>query len=187
VKIVKTKLDGVLVIEPDVYGDDRGFFLESWNQEKFNEAVGFKVNFVQDNHSKSQKGILRGLHFQSKNVQSKLVRVVNGAVFDVVVDLRKNSSTYGDWFGIEISALNKKQLWIPKGIAHGFLSLESDTEFLYKCDAYYSPEFEYSLSWNDKEINIDWPDLSTSELPVLSNKDMEGLSFKEIKCLELEL
>jgi len=185
-KVSDTNLNGVLIVEPAVFGDDRGFFTESWNKDKFNGLIGYDVNFVQDNHSKSQKGILRGLHFQAKHAQSKLVRVVSGSVYDVVVDLRENSATFGKWFGIVLSAENKKQLWIPKGFAHGFVSLEEDTEFLYKCDEFYFPEFEYSLKWDDKSINIDWSIISEFESIILSAKDKDGLSFNDVKLLGLD-
>ncbi|EKO3967574.1 dTDP-4-dehydrorhamnose 3,5-epimerase [Vibrio fluvialis] len=178
--ITKTFIDGLFVIEPLVFGDSRGFFLESWNEDKFNEAVGRSIKFVQDNHSKSQKGILRGLHFQSENTQGKLVRVIRGSVFDVAVDLRSGSKTYGKWFGVELSEKNKKQMWIPKGFAHGFLALEDGTEFLYKCDDYYTPKHEYSLAWNDSDLAINWPLIDDGNNYILSDKDKKGISFLEI-------
>ncbi|HGF7375882.1 TPA: dTDP-4-dehydrorhamnose 3,5-epimerase, partial [Vibrio cholerae] len=141
--------------------------------------VGGGVKFVQDNHSKSQKGILRGLHFQSKNTQGKLVRVIRGSVFDVAVDLRSGSKTYGKWFGVELSEKNKKQMWIPKGFAHGFLALEDGTEFLYKCDDYYTPKHEHSLAWNDGDLAIEWPLIDGVNNYILSDKDNNGISLFE--------
>ncbi|EGQ7993260.1 dTDP-4-dehydrorhamnose 3,5-epimerase [Vibrio vulnificus] len=179
-KIIETFIDGLLILEPLVFGDERGFFMESWNEDKFNEFVGESVRFVQDNHSKSQKGILRGLHFQSKNTQGKLVRVTHGSVFDVAVDLRNGSKTYGQWFGVILSGSNKKQMWIPKGFAHGFLALEDDTEFLYKCDDYYTPNHEHSLAWNDLDLAIEWPSINGAHNYVLSDKDKNGISFLEV-------
>ncbi|HDR2365105.1 TPA: dTDP-4-dehydrorhamnose 3,5-epimerase [Enterobacter asburiae] len=152
--VTMTEIPDVLILEPKVFGDNRGFFLESFNQKAFNEILGREVNFVQDNHSKSAKNVLRGLHFQSQNTQGKLVRVTAGAVFDVAVDLRKTSENYGRWVGVELSADNKKQLWIPQGFAHGFYVLEDNTEFVYKCTDYYNPAFEHSLAWNDESIRI---------------------------------
>lgn len=173
-----TEIPDVLILEPKVFGDNRGFFLESFNQKTFNEILGREVNFVQDNHSKSAKNVLRGLHFQSQNTQGKLVRVTAGAVFDVAVDLRKNSETYGRWVGVELSAENKKQLWIPQGFAHGFYVLEENTEFVYKCTDYYNPAFEHSLAWNDESIRINWP-LPEGISPIISEKDKKGLSLNE--------
>ncbi|HEY2451586.1 MAG TPA: dTDP-4-dehydrorhamnose 3,5-epimerase [Scandinavium sp.] len=175
-KVTKTDIPDLLIIEPQVFGDERGFFYESFNQQKFDEAIGRKVNFVQDNHSKSSKGVLRGLHFQSKDVQAKLVRVIAGAVYDVVVDLRNDSSTRGKWFGIELSADNKKQLWIPEGFAHGFLVLDDNTEFVYKCNNFYNPNFEHTLLWNDPKINIHWPIVENSKLTI-SRKDLAGKNY----------
>lgn len=177
--VYETGFAELLVIEPKVFGDERGFFLESWNQKKLNDVLGKKINFVQDNHSKSALGTLRGLHFQTKNIQSKLVRVTSGSVFDVVVDLRKEQHTFGKTFSINLTAENKKQLFIPKGFAHGFLALENETEFLYKCDDYYNPNFENSLLWNDLSLNIDWPIKDVSKL-LISNKDAQGISFSEV-------
>ena len=176
--VTMTEIPDVLILEPKVFGDNRGFFLESFNQKTFNEILGREVNFVQDNHSKSAKNVLRGLHFQSQNTQGKLVRVTAGAVFDVAVDLRKNSETYGRWVGVELSAENKKQLWIPQGFAHGFYVLEENTEFVYKCTDYYNPAFEHSLAWNDESIRINWP-LPEGISPIISEKDKKGLSLNE--------
>lgn len=166
-KVIETTLPGVLVIEPRVHGDDRGFFLESWNAEAF-RAAGLDLDFVQDNHSKSAKGVLRGLHYQNPQPQGKLVRVVAGAVYDVAVDLRRSSAHFGKWFGIELSADNKRMLWVPPCFAHGFLSLADGTEFLYKCTAPYNPAHESSLLWNDPAIGIAWPIDGT---PTLAAKD----------------
>ena len=173
---IKTAIPDVLIIEPKVFGDDRGFFFESFNAQRFREETGLTVEFVQDNHSKSQKNVLRGLHYQIEpRAQGKLVRVVEGAVFDVAVDIRKDSKTYGMWVGELLSAENKRQLWIPPGLAHGFLTLTETAEFLYKTTDYYSPEHERSIAWNDPDLAIDWP--LTVE-PLLSGKDKMSLSFK---------
>ena len=179
-KVTPLNIPDVLLIEPQVFGDDRGFFYESFNQNKFEEAIGKKINFVQDNHSKSLKGVLRGLHYQLKpKAQGKLVRVIQGEVFDVAVDLRQSSPTFGKWVGEIISANNKKQLWIPEGFAHGFLTLSDTAEFLYKTTDYYSPMYERSILWSDKAIDIEWPII---DIPVLSAKDKiaKGLYNSEI-------
>jgi len=174
-KVTPTKLAGVLIIEPRVFGDERGFFFESFNQRAFDEAVGAHVDFVQDNHSKSSRNVLRGLHYQvSPKAQGKLVRVVQGEVFDVAVDLRKNSKTFGQWVGELLSAENKKQMWVPPGFAHGFLTLSDTAEFLYKTTDYYSPEHERCIRWDDGEVGVEWPLLKD---PVLSGKDLAGDSF----------
>lgn len=175
--IVKTCLEDVLVFEPKVFGDERGFFLETYRTDFFEEKTGVK-SFVQDNHSKSSQGILRGLHYQLEQTQGKLVRVVQGSVFDVAVDMRCSSSSYGKWFGIELSAENKKQLWVPEGFAHGFYVTSDTAEFVYKCTNYYHPESEISVNWSDPELNIDWP-LVNGEQPNLSKKDVEATSFAE--------
>jgi dTDP-4-dehydrorhamnose 3,5-epimerase len=168
-KVIDTNIADVKIIEPAVFGDERGFFMETWNQQKFEELVtGKPTKFVQDNHSKSKKGILRGLHYQTENTQGKLVRVVSGEVFDVAVDIRKESSTFGQWVGVYLSAENKRQLWVPEGFAHGFYVTSEDAEFVYKCTDYYNPKAEVSISWDDKELNINWP---LVDKPVLSNKD----------------
>jgi dTDP-4-dehydrorhamnose 3,5-epimerase len=173
--VTPTKLAGVLVIEPRVFGDERGFFFESFNQRAFDEAVGTHVDFVQDNHSKSSRNVLRGLHYQlPPKAQGKLVRVVQGEVFDVAVDLRKNSKTFGQSVGEVLSAENKRQLWIPAGFAHGFLTLSEMAEFLYKTTDYYSPEHERCICWDDEELAIQWPLLGD---PVLSGKDLAGGPF----------
>lgn len=175
-KVIATKIPGLLVIEPKVFGDERGFFFESYNEQTFNEATGVSPRFVQDNHSKSVKGVLRGLHYQlPPRAQGKLVRVVQGEVFDVAVDIRKGSPTYGQWVGEVLSAENKKQLWIPPGFAHGFLTLSATAEFLYKTTDTWSPEHERSILWNDETLNIDWP-LDGLEL-TLAAKDAAAVAF----------
>jgi dTDP-4-dehydrorhamnose 3,5-epimerase len=172
-----TSIPDVLVIEPRVFGDDRGWFFESFNEKNFSTAVGEKVNFVQDNHSSSKKGVLRGLHYQMEQTQGKLVRVCHGAVFDVAVDLRKASSTFGQWVGIELSAENKKQLWIPVGFAHGFLVLSETAEFLYKTTDHWDAGSEKCIVWDDSTLNIQWPEIGMQ--PVLNPKDAAGLSWME--------
>lgn len=167
-KIRNTDIEDVKVLEPAVFGDDRGFFFESFNSAKFSALVGRNVQFVQDNHSKSKRGVLRGLHYQIKQAQGKLVRVVAGEVFDVAVDIRKSSPTFGHWVGEVLSAENKKQLWVPEGFAHGFLTLSDSAEFLYKTTDYYSPENERSVHWADPALAIEWP-IDTD--PVLTEKD----------------
>ena len=170
-QVTKTPIEGVLVLEPKVFGDARGFFFESFNARDFEQATGLKETFVQDNHSKSAKGVLRGLHYQVQHAQGKLVRVAQGAVFDVAVDIRKDSPTFGQWFGLELSAENNKQIWIPAGLAHGFLVTSESSEFLYKTTDYYHPEFERSILWSDPEIGIDWPLHLFGAPPVLAPKD----------------
>lgn len=167
--IIDTKIPDVKIIEPKVFGDERGFFFESFNQQQFEAAVGYPVNFVQDNHSKSSKGVLRGLHYQlPPHAQGKLVRCVVGEVFDVAVDIRISSPTFGQWVGVHLSADNKRQLWIPEGFAHGFLSLTETAEFLYKTTDYYVPQSDHGLLWNDPGIGIEWPIVAA---PTLSAKD----------------
>ena len=176
--VIKTENPDVLIFEPKVFVDERGFFMESFNQKVFEEAVGRKVEFVQDNHSKSSKGVLRGLHYQLEPyAQGKLVRCVVGEVFDVAVDIRKSSPTFGKWVGVNLSAENKRQLWIPEGFAHGFLVLSETAEFLYKTTNYYHPEAEGSLLWNDDDININWP--SSFDI-ILSKKDENAPRFNRI-------
>ncbi|HIF9056740.1 TPA: dTDP-4-dehydrorhamnose 3,5-epimerase [Photobacterium damselae] len=178
-KVIETDIPDVKIIEPTVFGDERGFFMETWNQKKFEELVtGKPTQFVQDNHSKSKKGILRGLHYQTENTQGKLVRVVSGEVFDVAVDIRKNSPTFGKWVGVYLSAENKRQLWVPEGFAHGFYVTSDEAEFVYKCTDYYNPSAEHSILWNDPDIEIEWPLYNS---PVLSNKDKLGWNLKESK------
>ena len=169
----------VMLIEPKVFGDTRGFFFESFNQRAFNDATGTNYQFVQDNHSRSTQGVLRGLHFQvSPKAQGKLVRVVRGAVFDVAVDIRPGSPTAGQWVGVELTEDNHRQLWIPPGLAHGFLVLSESADFVYKTTDYYSPQHERSLAWNDPQLAIAWPDLGKA--PVLSGKDLAGLSLAAV-------
>ena len=176
-QVTQTPLAGVLVLEPKVFGDARGFFFESFNARDFEQATGLKETFVQDNHSKSTKGVLRGLHYQTQHAQGKLVRVTQGSVFDVAVDIRQDSPTFGQWFGLELSAENKKQLWIPAGLAHGFLVTSESAEFLYKTTDYYHPEFERSLLWSDSNIGIDWPLHLLDGEPLLADKDAKATTF----------
>lgn len=180
-KKIETGIEGLYIIEPTVFGDERGFFVESYNKNDFIE-LGILDEFVQDNHSKSKKGVLRGLHFQTKFSQGKLVRVIKGSVYDVAVDLRKDSKTFGKHFGLELSAENKRMFFIPKNFAHGFLTLEDDTEFTYKCTDFYHPEYDSGIMWNDKDINIDWNfekyNLKEKDI-VLSEKDKKHQSLKE--------
>lgn len=173
-KVIRTEIPDVLLLEPRVFGDERGFFLESWNARAFSSAVGADVQFVQDNHSRSNCGVLRGLHYQIRQPQGKLVRVARGRVFDVAIDLRKSKPTFGRWVGIELSEENHRQIWIPPGFAHGYLVLSESTDFLYKTTDYYAPEHERCIMWNDPEIGIDWP---LDREPVLSTKDRLGLPF----------
>ena len=175
--VVKTKLDDVLIFEPKVFGDERGFFMETYRADFFAAQTGVTY-LVQDNHSKSAQGILRGLHYQLEQTQGKLVRVVQGAVFDVAVDLRQSSATFGQWFGLELSAQNNRQLWVPPGFAHGFYVLSDTAEFVYKCTDYYHPQSEVSISWNDPQLNIEWP-LVDGKLPSLSAKDAAGIAFAD--------
>ncbi len=170
-QVTPTPIDGVLILEPKVFGDARGFFFESFNARDFEQATGLQRSFVQDNHSKSAKGVLRGMHYQVQNPQGKLVRVTQGAVFDVVVDIRKGSPTFGQWFGLELTVDNKKQIWIPEGLAHGFLVTSESAEFLYKTTDYYSPEHERSLLWSDPSVGISWPLHLLDAEPLLAAKD----------------
>jgi dTDP-4-dehydrorhamnose 3,5-epimerase len=180
-QVTTTLIDGVLVLQPKVFGDARGFFLESFNARDFEQATGLKETFVQDNHSKSAKGVLRGLHYQVQHAQGKLVRVTQGVVFDVVVDIRKGSPTFGKWFGQELSAENKKQLWIPAGLAHGFLVISESAEFLYKTTDYYHPEHERSLLWSDSSVGIEWPLHLLDAPPLLAAKDEAAQTFEQSK------
>ena len=177
-KVIPTEIPDVLIIEPQVYGDDRGFFLESFNQKDFREKTGVNTTFVQDNHSMSLKNVLRGLHYQIPNPQGKLVRVVNGSVFDVAVDARQSSPTFGQWVGCVLSAENKRIFWVPEGFAHGFLVLSDRAEFLYKTTNYYYTQYEKTIAWNDADLGIDWP-LETP--PILSPKDQAGQPFKSVE------
>ncbi|MDP4178310.1 MAG: dTDP-4-dehydrorhamnose 3,5-epimerase [Bacillota bacterium] len=176
-QFTKTEIEGVYIIEPKVFGDNRGYFMETYNYEDFKEA-GLDMVFVQDNQSKSRKGVLRGLHFQRNFPQGKLVRVVSGEVFDAAVDLRENSSTYGKYHGVILSAENKKQFYVPEGFAHGFIVLSEEAEFVYKCTEFYHPEVEGNILWNDPDINIEWPLEGIDEI-LLSEKDKKAKGFKE--------
>jgi dTDP-4-dehydrorhamnose 3,5-epimerase len=173
-KIFETDIPEVKIVEPSVFEDERGFFMETWNAKRFADA-GLDLNFVQDNHSKSAKGVLRGLHYQVTNPQGKLVRVVGGAVFDVAVDLRRSSQTFGKYVGVELSSENKRMLWVPPGFGHGFLTLEDETELVYKCTEFYDPTDEHCLIWNDPTIAITWPNKTSP--PTLSRKDSAGLTL----------
>ncbi len=175
-KVTPTALPEVLLIEPKVFGDARGFFLESFNQRAFAQATGLRVDFVQDNHSRSSRGVLRGLHYQLQQAQGKLVRVARGRVFDVAVDMRRSSPQFGRWVGVELSEDNHCQLWIPPGFAHGFLVLSETADFLYKTTDYYAPEHERCVAWNDPQLGIDWPD---GVVPQLSAKDSAGLPWAQ--------
>ncbi|MBF7993288.1 dTDP-4-dehydrorhamnose 3,5-epimerase [Rahnella laticis] len=175
-KVLNTKIDGVKIIQPKIFGDERGFFLETFELNRYREMLEIDLNFVQDNHSRSGKNVLRGLHFQKHNPQGKLVRVVRGAVFDVAVDIRPGSATFGQWEGIILSEENKTQFWIPPGLAHGFAVLTDIADFEYKCTDYYTPKNEGCLLWNDPEVGIEWPDIT----PILSEKDRDGLLLKNL-------
>jgi dTDP-4-dehydrorhamnose 3,5-epimerase len=173
---IKTSIPDVVIFEPKVFGDERGFFYESFNAKVFEQATGLSIDFVQDNHSKSAKNVLRGLHYQTAHTQGKLVRVTQGEVFDVAVDLRLSSNTFGQWVGERLSADNKRMLWVPAGFAHGFLVLSETAEFLYKTTDFYSPEHEVSIRWNDADIGIEWP---LDGAPSLSGKDSAGMAFSD--------
>ncbi len=175
-EVIDTPISGANVIRPRVFGDERGFFMESWNAREF-AAAGLDLTFVQDNHSRSQKGVLRGMHFQNPGQQGKLVRVVAGAVFDAIVDLRRSSPSFGQWFGLELSAANHTMLYLPPGVAHGFLTLADGTDFLYKCTAFYDPANEHSLAWDDPAVGIEWP--LNGIAPQLSAKDRAGIAFEQ--------
>lgn len=175
-KIIDTDIEDVKILEPRLFGDARGFFMETWRDDQFKELVA-NVSFVQDNHSKSAQGILRGLHYQIEHPQGKLVRVISGEVFDAAVDLRRGSPTFGSWVGVILSSENRRLLWVPPGFAHGFYVMSDEAEFVYKCTDYYAPQYERSILWNDSTISINWP-LVDGKLPVLSPKDKNGLSFE---------
>ncbi len=176
-KLIETAIAGPIIIEPRVFGDARGFFMETWNAAAFREA-GLDLTFVQDNHSRSQRGVLRGLHFQNPGPQGKLVRVTRGAVYDVAVDLRGSSPTFGQWVGVELSAANQRMFWVPEGFAHGFVTLDDDTDFLYKCTAPYAPQTEFTLAWDDPSVGIDWP--LDGITPLISEKDARGLALADV-------
>jgi dTDP-4-dehydrorhamnose 3,5-epimerase len=178
-KVTATAIPEVLVIEPKVFGDERGFFYESFNQRAFNEATGLAHNFVQDNHSRSTKGVLRGLHYQVENPQGKLVRVARGSVFDVAVDIRKSSPNFGKWVGVELSEQNHRQLWVPPGFAHGFLVTSDSADFLYKTTDYYAPQFERCIAWDDAGIGVEWP-LEGNSRPLVSAKDQVGVLLETL-------
>jgi dTDP-4-dehydrorhamnose 3,5-epimerase len=175
-QIIHTRIPDVLIIEPKVFGDSRGFFFESFNEKQFKAMAGVSVAFVQDNHSKSKKNVLRGLHYQIRQPQGKLVRVISGEVFDVAVDIRRSSPTFGTWVGDRLSAENKRQIWVPPGFAHGFVVLSEEAEFLYKTTDYYAPEHERCIRWNDPQLKIHWP---TTGQPLVSAKDEQGVSFND--------
>jgi len=177
--VVQTAIPGVFMIEPRVFGDARGFFLEGYNARGFRQATGLSVDFVQDNHSRSCRGVLRGLHYQLQQAQGKLVSVVCGAVFDVAVDIRRSSQSFGQWVGVELSEDNHRQVWLPPGIAHGFLVLSERVDVLYKTTDYYAPEHERVILWNDPDIEIEWP---LADEPLLSRKDQAGLPLKQAEC-----
>lgn len=179
-KFSPTGIPDVVLIEPRVFGDSRGFFMETWQQKEF-AAAGIQAEFVQDNHSMSTRGTLRGLHYQIQQPQGKLIRVVRGEVYDVAVDLRRGSATFGHWVGMHLSAENRRILWVPPGFAHGFYVTEDSAEFLYKCTDFYAPEHERTIVWNDQDLAIDWPLIPEAEV-VLSGKDRAGTAFKDAEC-----
>ncbi len=179
--MIKTDIRDVMILEPMVFGDDRGFFYESFNQRLWQEKTGLQTTFVQDNHSRSVKNVLRGLHYQIQQPQGKLVRVVRGAVYDVAVDIRRSSPSFGRWVGVELSADNKRMFWIPEGFAHGFLVLSESAEFLYKTTDYWAPQYERTIIWNDPDLAIAWP---LQNQPILSAKDAQGTLFKEAEIFE---
>ena len=179
-KVQSTQIPGVLIVEPTVFGDDRGFFLESFNEREMRN-IGIDAHFVQDNHSRSQRNVLRGLHYQISQPQGKLVRVVSGKVFDVAVDIRRDSQAFGKWVGVELSAENKRILWMPPGLAHGFVVLSESADFLYKATDYYAQEFERTILWNDPDLAIEWP---LAGQPILSSKDAAAKTFREAEVFE---
>ena len=183
-KVTPTEIRDVLLLEPKVFGDARGFFFESYNGKAFRDATGVAEDFVQDNHSRSARGVLRGLHYQVKQPQGKLVRVVRGAVFDVVVDIRRSSPTFGEWTGVELSEDNHRQLWVPPGLAHGFVVLSEFADFLYKTTDYYAPEHERCIAWNDADLGVAWPLAEHGiDAPVLSAKDKNGIPFRSAELM----
>ncbi len=182
-RVIDTQIPDVKIIEPDIFKDDRGFFYESFSQINFETALGKNVTFVQDNHSKSSKGVLRGIHYQIQQPQGKLVRVIHGEVFDVAVDLRKNSPTFRHWVAAQLNAENNHQLWVPEGFGHAFLVLSDEAEFLYKTTDYYSPQFERAIIWNDRDLDIGWPEEINMQ-PILSNKDKDALFLSDAELYE---
>jgi dTDP-4-dehydrorhamnose 3,5-epimerase len=180
-KVIDTGIEGLLLLEPKVFGDARGFFMESYNARAFREATGLDVQFVQDNHSRSQRGVLRGLHYQVTQAQGKLVRVTQGCVFDVAVDLRRHSATFGQWYGVELSGENHRQFWVPQGFAHGFCVMSDSADFLYKTTDYYAPEHERSLAWNDPDVGVAWP---LDGEPLLSPKDIAGKPLAQCELFD---
>lgn len=183
-KVTRTEIDDVLVLEPKVFGDARGFFFESFNQKGFREATGVEADFVQDNHSRSARGVLRGLHYQVQQPQGKLVRVVRGAVFDVAVDIRRSSPTFGRWVGVELTEENHRQMWVPAGFAHGFVVLSEFADFLYKTTDYYAPQHERCIAWDDPDVGIQWPLAKHGiAVPQLSTKDREGVAFRAAEVM----
>jgi dTDP-4-dehydrorhamnose 3,5-epimerase len=180
-QVVQTAIPDLLILEPKIFGDDRGFFFESFNQQTFQKLTGVETQFVQDNHSKSSANVLRGLHYQIEQAQGKLVRVTAGEVFDVAVDIRRQSATFGRWVGVLLSAENKRQLWVPPGFAHGFVVLKDNTEFLYKTTDYYAPQHERCIRWDDATIGIEWP---MTQTPILSGKDQLGLALSQAEVFE---
>jgi len=183
-KVTPTSIPEVLILEPKMFGDERGFFTESYNKKLVDEAVGREITFVQDNHSRSTKGVLRGLHYQVRQSQGKLVRVTQGAVFDVAVDLRRGAATFGHWVGVELSAENHRQLWVPEGFAHGFLVVSESADFLYKTTDFYAPQHERCIAWNDDQLSIAWPELESE--PQLSAKDAAGVKLKQAEVFEFD-
>ena len=181
-KFIPTEIPGVIIVEPDVFGDHRGFFMESWHAEKFAEG-GIDAQFVQDNHSRSNQGILRGLHYQIEQPQGKLVRVLSGEVFDVAVDLRRDSPTFGKWFGMTLNDIDNKMLWVSPGFAHGFYVVSEQADFFYKCTELYAPEHERAIRWDDPDLAIDWP-IASGQEPVLAPKDAAAKSFKDAEVYE---
>lgn len=180
-EIITTEIPGVVILKPKVFGDQRGFFMESFNRRSWSEATGLDYDFVQDNHSRSARGVLRGLHYQIRQPQGKLVRVVSGEVFDVAVDVRRSSATFGKWVGVRLSEENRLQFWVPPGFAHGFMVLSESADFLYKATDYYAPEHERSIIWNDPELNIEWPEIVR---PELSEKDRAAPCFRDAEVYE---
>jgi dTDP-4-dehydrorhamnose 3,5-epimerase len=183
-KVTPTSLPEVLVVEPKVFGDERGFFMESYNQAAFEDATGVSLRFVQDNHSRSAHAVLRGLHYQIRNPQGKLVRVTSGRVFDVAVDMRRSSPRCGQWAGVELSAENKRQLWVPPGFAHGFVVLSDNADFLYKTTEYYAPQHERALAWNDPHVAVEWPLGQLGQAPALSAKDAAAAQWAQAEFFE---